>query len=110
MPPLHAAPSTHQPLPHLPQDAASTAVAADREGPRRPLTKPLRSKRSADTMADSEVRFPMPSRPRMSLAPPGSDQRRPGRIGRVLDDLPDPNKMTEKVQHALHPSAPDGPW
>lgn len=86
-------------------------MSVSRGGSKRAPTKPLRSKRSADTMAEGEVGFPMPSRPRMSLALPAGE--RPLRhtkndaVDAVLGPLSSAKKMTSKVycltrHHACH--------
>lgn len=78
-----------------------TGVSASRDGSQRLPSKPLRSKRSADAMADGEVGFPMPSRPRVSVALPGPErpQRylRSDEVDAMMGPLPDPSKMSEKV-------------
>ena len=77
------------------------AASVSREGSKRPSTKPLRSKRNADAMADGEVGFPMPSRPRVSLALPGGERplrhHRNDAVAAALGPLPDSVEMTSQV-------------
>ena len=77
------------------------AMSVSRDGAKRPPTKPVRSKRSADGMADGEVGFPMPSRPRMSLALSGGERplrhHRNDAVDAVLSPLPGSSKMTSQV-------------
>ena len=87
--------------------ALPAAVSASKDGSKRPPSKPLGSKRSADALADGEVGFPMPSRPRVSMALPGGE--RPLRHNRhdAMDAmsglLPDLHKVTSQVYcHTWH--------
>ena len=81
-------------------------MSVSRDGSKRPPTKPVRSKRSADAMADGEVGFPMQSRPRVTLALPGGEchpqHHRNDAVDAALDPLPDPNTMTAQVPCLIH--------
>ena len=72
-------------------------VSVPRDGPKRAPAKPLRSKRSADAMAEGEVGFPMLSRPRMSLALPAGERPLRQHKNDAVDAVLSPSKMTPKV-------------
>lgn len=81
--------------------ALPAAVSASKEGTKHPLSKPLESKRSADTLADGEVGFPMPSRPRVSMALPGDERplrhNRHDAVDAAIGSLPDLHRLTPQV-------------